>query len=178
MPRSAHELTASTVAPQELSSFSKAHIMKHHRQNNPRGGKACVKCAARLGAPRTAYNPANCLSRVIADNIRTRNVACACFGGGAGAGKALGSVAEAVLSGMPPVALLVVDAEGHDDEVLRAYPFERPPARPRRVYFETKHLSRERFRGAAARLAGTGFACLQNCNVTHPSRAQGLWALR
>ena len=54
-------------------------------------------------------------------------------------------------------------AEGHDDDVLRAYPFEVPRLKPRRLVFEAKHLAVSRQLAAATRLRTLGYSCLRNC---------------
>ena len=59
------------------------------------------------------------------------------------------------LSGESAVQLLLVDAEGHDDEVLEQYPFER--VETWRVVFEAARISREKFSAAATRLRLAGF---------------------
>lgn len=76
----------------ELTSFSREHLMKHHRQNNPRGGMNCRVCAYRQRRPL----PKNCLKRVIAANLRSGRVRCARL--------------ATELSGAQAVSLLVVDA--------------------------------------------------------------------
>ena len=78
----------------ELTSFSREHLMKHHRQNNPRGGMNCRVCAYRQ---RRAL-PKNCLKRVIAANLRSVRVRCARL--------------ATELAGAQAVSLLVVDAAG------------------------------------------------------------------
>ena len=54
------------------------------------------------------------------------------------------------------VALLMVDAEGSDLEVLRQYPFD--AVRTRRVAYETLHMSPPAIRAAAAIMMRAGFA--------------------
>eukprot|EP00308_Calcidiscus_leptoporus_P001326 CAMPEP_0119378932 /NCGR_PEP_ID=MMETSP1334-20130426/50595_1 /TAXON_ID=127549 /ORGANISM="Calcidiscus leptoporus, Strain RCC1130" /LENGTH=311 /DNA_ID=CAMNT_0007398299 /DNA_START=32 /DNA_END=967 /DNA_ORIENTATION=- len=154
----------------EISSFSRSHLMKHQRMNNPYGGRACVGCSARLNR---SY-PINCLKFVIKHNIRSRDVRCACFDGDAAPHDEPRGAVD-VLGGVPNTSLLVIDAEGHDDEVIAAYPLGRPRARPRRVIFEAKHLVPERFRAAVSRLQACGYECVQNCNASVPTRALGVW---
>ena len=60
----------------------------------------------------------------------------------------------------PPVP---PQAEGHDDDVLRAYPFDVPRLKPRRLVFEAKHLPASRHLAAAMRLGTLGYSCLRNC---------------
>jgi hypothetical protein len=128
----------------ELSSFSKHHPLKH--QNNLLGysSKNCRLCS------RTLYDgsrrlPPSCLSRVITDNLRERSVSCACL--------------PRELQGWNSVELLAVDAEGHDDDVLGYYPFDRWP--PTRIVFEPKHIGRARFEVLASRLRHLGYECLE-----------------
>ena len=59
-------------------------------------------------------------------------------------------------SSSPQVALLLVDAEGHDLAVLRQFPFA--ISRPQRVAYEPSHLSRADQRAAADLLTDRGYA--------------------
>ena len=123
----------------------------------------------RSSKPVTRWLPPWCLRHVIKSNLRQRPIRCACLD------TEIAAMAAALPSRAPPssdpaharkdgaaravVDLLVVDAEGHDDQVLDQYPFGRWA--PRRLVFEPKHLPPDRFQALAARLRARGYECLE-----------------
>ena len=89
---------------------------------------------------------------LIPDNLASATVKCACF--------------EQLLEGIRAVDLLVIDAEGYDADVLRAFPFAR--VHTARVIFEPYHLSGYKKQLAKNVLTAHGFEMI---------RAQG-WAVQ
>ena len=123
----------------EISSLSytfisaQLHRGKFKTKPQPR---ACARCAARLGKELDV----NCMQG-IKQTLRSVRVPCIDW--------------ARELSGESVVHLLLVDAEGHDHEVLEHYPFER--VETWRVIFEAARISRSQFAEAAARLRHAGF---------------------
>jgi hypothetical protein len=127
----------------QLSSLTADHLLKHARIFGGRP-RQCSECAERLGKPGALHG--NCMRDLVRLNMVQTNVTCAC----------LASELRAEVN----VTLLVVDAEGQDEEVLLQYPFARLP--PDALVYESIHLSPE----AADRLAGwlesRGYVCAEN----------------
>jgi hypothetical protein len=110
----------------EIPSFDRQHVLKHQAMisyvsERSRNNK-CQACAKRINRTLTA----NCSNNVIVDNLISIPVKCACF--------------EQLLQGISAVDVLMIDAEGYDADVLRAFPFER--VRARKVFYEPYHLNR------------------------------------
>ena len=103
----------------------------------------CAKCSALLGKKL----PKTCMRKVIYKNLRSRPIACSCLREevpALPAYRALGAV-----------ALLLVDAEGHDKEVLSSFPFGTVPVW--RVVFEGYHMNRPKYEALTALLHAHGF---------------------
>lgn len=103
----------------EIASLNKQHVLGQGTYLRVTES-ICSQCAAKLGHPL----PGSCLRNVVRDNIVSNVVPCACL--------------ATELRDEQDVALLVIDAEGHDYEVLRQYPFDR--IHTARVVFESMHL--------------------------------------
>ncbi len=123
----------------EIASFSARHLLLHERffAKMP---KKCGICARALG---TSLRQ-SCMRRLISKNLASISVPCFCL--------------RSELAAEPSVALLAIDAEGHDLDVLRSYPFDVPRLRPWRVFFEAAHMSRATYRNASELMAAHGYA--------------------
>eukprot|EP00308_Calcidiscus_leptoporus_P025474 CAMPEP_0119357874 /NCGR_PEP_ID=MMETSP1334-20130426/6188_1 /TAXON_ID=127549 /ORGANISM="Calcidiscus leptoporus, Strain RCC1130" /LENGTH=315 /DNA_ID=CAMNT_0007372225 /DNA_START=45 /DNA_END=992 /DNA_ORIENTATION=+ len=143
----------------ELSSFSQQHVTKHAGPGVSYHN--CALCAAALQRPLGS----DCLKDVIWKNLRPLEVSCACIG--------------ADLAGERSVELLVVDAEGHDDHAIAAYPLRSHP--PRRIIFEPKHMPESRVVALGNQLRASGYECqvrLVNASKTCPTRGgTAIWHL-
>ena len=125
---------------EEIGSLSRWMVLT--RSGPFRFGPAkCAECSKLVG--RTL--PPNCMSRLATAHLRPHTVPCACL--------------RRELEPARPVALLVVDTEGYDAEVLRQYPFGVVPTW--RVIFESVHLSKRARHTAAELLRSHGFINVQ-----------------
>ena len=122
----------------EVSSLSRAYVSSQLHRGKikvPQPG-VCARCAERLGK----HLDANCM-RGIKQALRSVRVPCIDW--------------ARELPEKSVVHALLVDAEGHDHEVLEHYPFER--VETWRVIFEAARISRSQFAEVAARLRHAGF---------------------
>ena len=129
------------MAVREIASLSRHHLLRHQNtlfRNNPR---SCARCSSALGA--TTPLPPNCLRRAIEDNMRRHESRCLCLS------------SELARRSVAHINLLMIDAEGHDDQVIRAFPFG--AVRVDRVVFEAVHMPNARFRAVASHLRSFGF---------------------
>ena len=144
----------------ELSSFTMAHVLKHHGPG--RSPYNCALCSKALGRPL----PSTCMRHVVWKNVGPLVVPCACV--------------ASELAGVRSVELLLVDAEGHDDEAIATFPFFSHP--PKRIIFEAKHMPRWRFDALAERLRAAGYECIEaQRNASRPcphSAGAAAWHLR
>eukprot|EP00316_Scyphosphaera_apsteinii_P010124 CAMPEP_0119319720 /NCGR_PEP_ID=MMETSP1333-20130426/50153_1 /TAXON_ID=418940 /ORGANISM="Scyphosphaera apsteinii, Strain RCC1455" /LENGTH=250 /DNA_ID=CAMNT_0007326199 /DNA_START=92 /DNA_END=844 /DNA_ORIENTATION=+ len=124
----------------ELSSFSRHHVLSHQARMRV-APKVCTACAAKLRRPL----PMSCLSRILLDNLAQSTVRCMCL-------QQLLSKHERY------VALLMIDAQGHDAQILAAFPFDRVAVD--RVVYEPSLLSRADQEMARRLLAKHGFVRL------------------
>ena len=125
---------------EEIGSLSRWMVLT--RSGPFRFGPAkCAACSKLVG--RTL--PPNCMSRLATAHLRPHTVPCACL--------------RRELEPTRPVALLVVDTEGYDAEVLRQYPFGAVPTW--RVIFESVHLSKRARHAAAELLRAHGYINVQ-----------------
>ena len=92
---------------------------------------------------------------MITANVRQVLVPCACLATELHKTESLG---DPVATTRVP-ALLMVDAEAHDDDVLMQYPFNSHP--PHRLIFEPKHVPPERCAALGSVLRGWGYECLE-----------------
>ena len=104
-----------------------------------KGYNKCQACSRLVG--RTL--PANCMSRLVSDHIQPISVRCAC----------LKTEVQSFTNG--GISLLVIDCEGHDFQVLRAFPFHL--VRVERVIYESTHLSKQDRLAAAELMHALGF---------------------
>ena len=141
----------------EFSSLTEAHVTRQAYlfQRSP---NRCARCASRIQRPL----PPTCLSKVIEKNLRRTEVRCVCLHEEARMAAALARhpTARASAAGTPTplleaVSLLMIDAEGHDFEVLASYPFGSVPTW--RVMFEAHHMRNKDFDSASALLRSHGF---------------------
>ena len=126
----------------EIASLDRSHLEKHNRYF-AYGPSQCKQCAQFLKRPM----PSNCMNQVISKNIKVNDVRCYCA-----ATELMPDLRGGSLS------LLMVDAEGHDDSVLRQFPFG--TIRPARVIFEAVHLGEVRFLRLAEHLRSWGYEML------------------
>ena len=172
---------ASGAIVPEIASFSRAHVLKHSRYFLSTA-KTCRQCASGLPErPRDGVAlPPDCLRNVIANNLRSMPVRCYCAselatlatratraqherartGQQAKHEAAVGAIANGARARMAPaesrrLTLLLIDAEGHDAQILSRFPFERVPVS--RVTFEAQHLPNVDFRAAGEALQRHGF---------------------
>lgn len=133
----------------ELSSLSAGHVRYqiHAVDKPPLSHRVCARCATKLQRPSLGHH---CL-RDIGDALRKVNVPCVDW-------------SSLLLRGgertdnshdRPTVHLLLIDAEGHDDEVISHYPFA--SIETWRVVFEAARMHRSRHSLAAAILRANGF---------------------
>lgn len=127
----------------QLSSLSRAHVLKHANIFSNRSDD-CARCATRLG--KTDELGPDCMRNVVRRNMLATNVTCACLG--------------AALASEPRVQLLVVDAEGFDEQVLLQYPFATERLRPAAVVYESSHLTKPSIHRTAAWLRAMGYRCV------------------
>ena len=127
----------------EIASLDRAHVTKHNRFFKY-GPNQCRRCAARLERPL----PNDCMRNVIVKNVKATEVHCFCAATELGKRLRRGN----------RLSLLMVDAEGHDDAVLRQFPFA--TIRPARVQFEANHLGWWRFHRLARHLRAWGYEML------------------
>jgi hypothetical protein len=133
----------------QLSSLSKQHILNHAYLFSRKLPESCEECSKRLGR----QLPIRCLERVVSANILERRLPCACL--------------AAELASETRVALLVVDAEGHDSNVLAQFPFDR--IKPAAIVFEAKHLADDDFARVSLRLRALGYVCAWGrCSRSNP----------
>ena len=139
----------------EIASLNRAHVENHQYlfKNNPR---SCARCSESLRTPWPL--PPDCMSRAVHDNVRGVEIRCACL------------ETELAERSIARVTLLMIDAEGFDDRVIRAFPFGSIPVD--RVIFEAVHMPNARFRAAI-----TGESCSHNSptspELTHLPRLRG-----
>ena len=96
----------------EIASLSKSHLLRHEPYFRT-SKKACQKCTQKLNLTANPL-PENCLSKVIRRNIRATHVKCVCP-------SAL--INEFPTANRTHLTLLIVDAEGHDANILEQFPF-------------------------------------------------------
>lgn len=126
----------------EIASLDRSHLERHNRLF-AYGPNQCRKCAQLLERPM----PGDCMRQVISKNIKFTDVRCFC---------AATELKERLRGGS--LSLLMVDAEGHDDAVLRQFPFD--TIRPARILFEAYHLGQARFQRLAEYLRSWGYEML------------------
>ena len=136
----------------EIASLDRAHLQRHNRLF-AYGPNQCRLCAQLLERPM----PSNCMHSVIAKNIKATDVRCFC----------VATELETRLRHGNRLSLLVVDAEGHDDAVLRQFPFA--AVRPARVLFEANHLGLRRFYKLARHLRAWGYEMLEGTPTAYIS---------
>ena len=126
----------------EIASLDRSHLKKINGYF-AWGANQCMNCAQLLERPM----PSNCMRRVISKNIKVTDVRCFCAA----------TELKARLRG-GSLSLLMVDAEGHDDAVLRQFPFD--TIRPARILFEVINMGEVRFRQLAEYLRSWGYEML------------------
>ena len=124
----------------EIASVRK-HLYYHQSRLFAYQPQRCAACSQFLGRPL----PPQCMCDFFVKHTEALQVPCFCL-------------ERAVLQSAvaQPVALLMVDAEGVDDEVLRQYPFDK--VKTWRVAFETTHLNAQGINKAASLMMRHGFA--------------------
>jgi hypothetical protein len=129
----------------QIASLSRDHLIYQNR-NFAYTPRQCKQCSIRFG-----YNlPKNCLRNVVKRNIKSQNVTCNCI--------------DTLLRGEDKISLLVIDAEGYDDIILRDFPFRK--FSPWRISFEASHLSRKRYYDLTTYLWQLGYRCIWWCSPT------------
>ena len=141
----------------EISSLSRSYISSQLNAIAKPQPRACARCAERLGRRMDA----SC-THGIKHALRSVRVPCIDW--------------ARELSGESVVHLLLVDAEGHDHEVLEHYPFER--VETWRVIFEAARISRSTFAEAAARLRHAGFRHINGGHHMAPCTRYGTTSTR
>ena len=126
----------------EIASLNARHLTKQQYMYKS-NAQRCAKCSALLGKKL----PKTCMRKVIYKNLRSRPIACSCLREEVPALPAYRDLGA--------VALLLVDAEGHDKEVLSSFPFGAVPVW--RVVFEGYHMNRPKYEALTALLHAHGF---------------------
>ena len=129
----------------QIASLSRKQVLSSDR-NLAWGSHRCNLCSKLIGRPL----PGDCLRRLVRDHLVSLRVPCLC----------LPSLLPRLMANAArqAVGLLVIDAEGHDLQVLRQYPFANVPTW--RVVYETLHLSDEGIIEAARLMRRHGFVSL------------------
>lgn len=140
----------------EISSLSRGYVVGLHGSAFHHRPEECERCAARLGRPLEA----DCLRGLIFQNTRHVNVSCA------GTRLLRRDVRHALrVARQRAVQLLVVDAEGKDEQVLAAFPFGEVPVW--RVIFEADRQTHVVFRRTAELLQAHGFRHVEGGKGPH-----------
>ena len=109
--------------PTVIVSLSKRHLLKHQMGYSP---TMCTRCSKHLSRPL----PPTCLRHAIDANLQASRVACS-------------NVARELPTGRRYPDVLVVDAEGADDIIVRQY-FKSGLEPPRHLVYEQNHLTPKR----------------------------------
>ena len=126
----------------EMASLSKSHLLSLQR-NFPYTPGQCAKCGKTLGRPL----PPTSMSRAVVDNLEATSVPCS----------SIDMEMRHFSTGreLRPPELLVCDAEGHDDHIVKQY-FATGMAPPAFLRFEYVHLSQRRRQRLATLLRSVG----------------------
>lgn len=135
-PRCAEDASVSYL--QEISSLSPSYMLRMHMPALHETPQLCERCAAKLGRSL----PSHCIRHFLWRALVNVSVPCLSLQG------ELSKIAPQSLT------LLMIDAEGHDHDVLREYPFARYP--PSRVIFEASNMGRDDFESSAMLLRRHG----------------------
>jgi hypothetical protein len=128
--------------PSVIASLSRQHLLKHQVAYSP---TICERCSRRLGRPL----PKTCTRHVVDANLQWSRVQCS-------------SVARELPAGRRSPDVLMIDAEGADDHLVRQY-FKSGLEPPSQLVFEQTHLNKARRWQLAWFLNSTG---MRLCNTT------------